>query len=147
MWNAISLVLGFELVSPCSFPTTITITPRASPPIVLYFIGSNNFHIINDLSITGHDLTISITSTEMRFTEETRRIQIWLRQFMPKAWIYISLHSLLNHQILWQNILFAIHNRLWSMISWKEVILSLWQKIVSRIVNVERSPVIIISSC
>ena len=31
MWNAISLVQDFELVSSCSFPTTITITPRAPP--------------------------------------------------------------------------------------------------------------------
>ena len=30
MWNA-----GFELVSPCPFPTTITITPRA-PPFLIY---------------------------------------------------------------------------------------------------------------
>ena len=30
MWNAMSRP-GFELVSPCPFPTTITITPRASP--------------------------------------------------------------------------------------------------------------------
>ena len=29
MWNAISLVQDFELVSPCPFTTTITITPRA----------------------------------------------------------------------------------------------------------------------
>ena len=29
MWNAISP--GFELVSPCPIPTTITITPRAPP--------------------------------------------------------------------------------------------------------------------
>ena len=31
MWNAISLVQEFGLVSPCPFPTTITITPRAPP--------------------------------------------------------------------------------------------------------------------
>ena len=31
MWNAISLVQDFKLMSPCPFPTTITITSRAPP--------------------------------------------------------------------------------------------------------------------
>ena len=35
MWNAISLVPGLKLVSPCPFLTTITITPRA-PRFVYY---------------------------------------------------------------------------------------------------------------
>ena len=34
MWNAISP--GFELVSPCPIPATITITPRALPQIYIY---------------------------------------------------------------------------------------------------------------
>ena len=38
MWNAISP--GFELVSPCPIPATITITPRAPPPFMMV----NSFH-------------------------------------------------------------------------------------------------------
>ena len=38
MWNAISS--GFELVSPCPIPATITITPRAPIPIILIVIGA-----------------------------------------------------------------------------------------------------------
>ena len=40
---------GFELVSPCPFPTTITITPRAPPRFILS--DKFNFHIIDNLSI------------------------------------------------------------------------------------------------
>ena len=57
---------GFELVSPCSFPTTITITPRAPPSVflqwitfpsqlclVLYSFGSNLLHSLIMWSIVS----------------------------------------------------------------------------------------------
>ena len=51
---------GFELVSPCPFPTTITITPRAPPWIgTLYFPVFQNCSIAVRCSLvlyTGHSL-------------------------------------------------------------------------------------------
>ena len=41
---------GFELVSPCSFPTTISITPRAPPNIdiqrIWHYITNNGWYVI-----------------------------------------------------------------------------------------------------
>ena len=55
MWNAFSP--GFELISPCPFPTTITITPRAPPMnkqwlAMFYLRNTNNINIINPSLLT-----------------------------------------------------------------------------------------------
>ena len=69
-WIAISL--GFELVSPCPFPTTITITPRAPP--------NNLVHII-----------INIRSNADNFPSQTRKK--WLLKTIVIGWNSEKIHE------------------------------------------------------
>ena len=72
---------GFELVSPCSFPTTITITPRAPQkkvtiiPIVIDALGTVNKRLIQglkDLEIIGR--VELVQTTALRSARILRRV-------------------------------------------------------------------------
>ena len=43
---------GFELVSPCSFPTTITITPQEHP--LHYERHKSKWNVVQNLNIVAH---------------------------------------------------------------------------------------------
>ena len=59
MWNAITRP-GFELVSPCPFPTVITITPQAPPLVIicysLTFFNSTSYFKIFKKSLSANML-------------------------------------------------------------------------------------------
>ena len=69
---------GFELVSLCPFPTTITITPRAPPPNPVYA------YISNICTICKHMLSIT-------FTKEPELL--FCTQLNPPKYCYITVTS------------------------------------------------------
>ena len=54
---------GFELVSLCSFPMTITITPRASPFTIVIYLFQSDTNNFSNKSIWPIDGTLTITTT------------------------------------------------------------------------------------
>ena len=85
--------LGFELVSPCPFPTTITITPRASwvsSPGVPVYVQCSFIAIIPRSTLTLNDRAcLSILVTQKLFVYNSY-IYIYIYIYILVLWIEFS---------------------------------------------------------